>query len=443
MNSIRKNLLLLAASHFCGITVLFANTIISNVIGKEIVQSAEFENIFSPFPYGFMTVASALIIPPAGYLMNKYGTKNVFVSGTVIGFIGSLICIGSLFCRNVHALILFILGLTFQGCAYGVVNYYRHVAANMGVMEEGIKSWYVAIVISSGAVAGIVGPGIISASKPIFHDHAFLASNVCVAVIYIIHCILIYFTTFLVNLVKIPIVTPVVEPRSLLVIIKNPNYLYAFFNGVISHSLMILFMGITPHMLNELSVFYISLTIQLHAVCMFLPSFLTSKLISKFGSHILASVGYGLGIIGASLYLVRDGDVWHEFAAVIVALAIIGFGWNCTFVSSTTLLTASYKPNEKYKAQAFNDTWLFGVGGIFLLVSGILFKYGGWKLIIGICIGMYGIVAVLNLFVVCKRKRLYKIIEARTVFSINKLNGSVANVECISYQRSDVEKQLH
>ena len=47
---------------------------------------------------------------------------------------------------------------------------------------------------------------------------------------------------------------------------------------------------------------------------------------------------------------------WH----FRIALGLNGVGWNFLFVGATTLLTTTYRPAERGKAQAFNDFMVFG-----------------------------------------------------------------------------------
>jgi MFS family permease len=61
------------------------------------------------------------------------------------------------------------------------------------------------------------------------------------------------------------------------------------------------------------------------------------------------------------------------------ALFLLGIGWNFMFIGGTTLLTETYSPEEKAKAQGSNDFIVFAVQGITSLSSGILISRQGWE----------------------------------------------------------------
>jgi MFS family permease len=56
----------------------------------------------------------------------------------------------------------------------------------------------------------------------------------------------------------------------------------------------------------------------------------------------------------------------------------IGIGWNFLFVSGTTLLTETYRPEEKSKAQGFNDFLVFGAVAVFSFTAGYIQANFGW-----------------------------------------------------------------
>jgi MFS family permease len=71
----------------------------------------------------------------------------------------------------------------------------------------------------------------------------------------------------------------------------------------------------------------------------------------------------GLGMISRALL-----EYWGT-------LVLLGVGWNFLFVGATVLLTQSYRPPERFKAQAINDFTIFGTQALASLSSGaVLFR---------------------------------------------------------------------
>jgi MFS family permease len=65
---------------------------------------------------------------------------------------------------------------------------------------------------------------------------------------------------------------------------------------------------------------------------------------------------------------------WH----FRIALGLNGSGWNFLFVGATTLLTTTYRPAERGKAQAFNDFMVFGTTATASLMASVVLELKGW-----------------------------------------------------------------
>jgi MFS family permease len=60
------------------------------------------------------------------------------------------------------------------------------------------------------------------------------------------------------------------------------------------------------------------------------------------------------------------------------ALVLLGVGWNFLYTGGTTLLTETYRPEERAKAQGTNDQAIFVVMLISSLTSGVTVTGAGW-----------------------------------------------------------------
>src|SRR3989338_1684770 len=113
--------------------------------------------------------------------------------------------------------------------------------------------------------------------------------------------------------------------------------------------------------------------LQWHVIGMFAPSFFTGDLIKRFGVLNILIVGAALMFlcIGIALSGVTLMHFWW-------ALVLLGVGWNFLFIGGTTLLTETYRPEEKAKVQGTNDFVVLGVQGLTSLSSGVLISSEGW-----------------------------------------------------------------
>jgi len=116
--------------------------------------------------------------------------------------------------------------------------------------------------------------------------------------------------------------------------------------------------------------------IQWHIVAMFGPSFFTGKLIDRFGIYTVLMAGVVAGFICVLLNL--HGQTMAHFVA---ALVLLGLSWNFMFVGGTTLLTDTYEPAEKARAQGLNDFIVFSTVTMTALSAGALYHHFGWRVI--------------------------------------------------------------
>ena len=116
--------------------------------------------------------------------------------------------------------------------------------------------------------------------------------------------------------------------------------------------------------------------IQSHIIAMYLPSVLMGTLIGRFGVYRIMMVG--VVIMGTCIVVAawRQEPV-HYWSALVM----LGIGWNCLFTAGSTLITETYRPSERFKAQGFNDMVVFGVMAVVSLAAGVLLEYAGWALL--------------------------------------------------------------
>ena len=75
-----------------------------------------------------------------------------------------------------------------------------------------------------------------------------------------------------------------------------------------------------------------------------------------------------------------------SFLNYFISLIFLGIGWNFLFISGTSLLVTTYKPEEKFKAQGFNDLLVFSSMALASLLAGILISIASWKTVNLFCI---------------------------------------------------------
>lgn len=415
----------LAIAHFFGVTALFAHVAVTSVLMQNWIDEPN-----SGIPAGLGTLPLAVLIllsgasiAPLGLAMQRMGYRRIFYVATLLGAFSGGMCMLSVILHGrgtvspPAAVVLLALSIVPQGCAYGAVHFYRHVAAIVGRLSapsgasvQQVTSRAVAVVITSGALAGIAGPGIADLTVEMIPGYKFAGTYACLAAISLMHTAVLTLTDADAAFVPpAPVQSPteketllrivnspgfpdaaVPPPRSLFTIVTQRSYFVAMCTATTAHGMMLILMSITPLLLHgKVHFAYASLVIQIHVLCMYIPSFGTSKVIAALGATKVAVIGLVVSLAGAALMFVEPRDVWSYYAAVMCSLALIGLGWNFTYVSATTSVAGAYAANERFKAQSFNDVTVFTVGAILTLAAGPLLHYFGIRHLASGCIAVY------------------------------------------------------
>jgi hypothetical protein len=107
---------------------------------------------------------------------------------------------------------------------------------------------------------------------------------------------------------------------------------------------------------------------RLTRIAMYLPGFITARLIQRMGPHAIITAG-GLLTLCCVAGNLAFGSA---FSAFTVALMLLGVGWNFMFIGGTTRLTAAHDPHECVHGQATNDFIVFGTVACTALASGAI-----------------------------------------------------------------------
>jgi MFS family permease len=108
-------------------------------------------------------------------------------------------------------------------------------------------------------------------------------------------------------------------------------------------------------------------------VAMFAPSFVTGPLIRRVGAIpvMLAGAALNVAAIATALSGLAVANFWWS-------LVLLGVGWNFLYIGATTLLTETYRPEERAKAQGANEFAIFAMMTLSSFSSGMIVAGGGW-----------------------------------------------------------------
>ena len=306
---------------------------------------------------------------PASLLMGHLGRKAGFIIGSLFGIAGGLMAMWSILNEQFwgFALASFLIGI-FNG--FG--SYYRFAAVD--VADEVNRPRAISYVMAGGIVAAFIGPNLTNMSEGLFAGSQFAGGFAFMVLFYLMVMFILFF-------IEIPnsASSEINEPsRSLKEIAKQPTFIVAILCGMFGYAVMSYLMTATPlAMKHHAHVFDdTAFVIQWHLFAMFAPSFVTGTIIQRHGLLNVMVIGALLGVICVVINLVGH-TVWHFWTALVA----LGVSWNFLFIGATNLLTGTYRPVEKAKAQALNDFLVFTTVTIASLSAGFFQHKFGWEMV--------------------------------------------------------------
>jgi MFS family permease len=152
-------------------------------------------------------------------------------------------------------------------------------------------------------------------------------------------------------------------------------FIVATAGAALGYGVMNLLMAATPLAMQVCGFEFddAALVLEWHVIGMFAPGFFTGHLIKRFGVLTIMGVGVALNVLCVAIAL--SGVNLHQF---LIALFLLGVGWNFLFTGSTTLSLEAYTPEEKDRAQAAINFFVFATMALTSFASGALVTTRGW-----------------------------------------------------------------
>ena len=366
MSYFKRNIPLLALNQ----AVMMSGTTLIVTTSALVGVSLASNKSLATLPMAALFIATFLTSIPAALLMRRIGRKPAFMLAAVFGACGGII---STLAIVQEAFWWFLIGVVCVGVFNGFGNYYRFAAADAALPSQ--KSRAISYIMTGGIIAAIVGPNLAYYTRELVAGATFAGSYATLIGLYLLaFCSL--------GFLRLPETShgkqqADAEPeRSLAVIVRQQKFIVALICGMCGYALMTLLMSATPLAMHEHNHPFsaTSFVIQWHVLGMFAPSLITGRLIQRFGVLNIMLFGGGLALACIIINLIGT-SLWHFWSA----LMLLGVSWNFLFIGATTLLTETYRPEERAKTQAANDFVVFTTVALASLSAGALQHQLGWQ----------------------------------------------------------------
>lgn len=360
----KRNLWLLAVCQGLFLTNNVTFIAINGLVGLALAPRAWMATL----PVMGYVIGGALATGLVARTQQRFGRRHAFQIGLAVALGSALLCAQAAVWKDFWLLCL---ATVVAGYYNANASLYRFAAAELATPDGREKA--VSLVMAGGLLGAVAGPNLAAVTRDWF-PVPFAGAYLALAAVALLAMGLMHFIDF-----------PAPPPkstraggRSLAEIARQPVFIVAAMSGALGFGVMNLLMAATPIAMQICSLPFedIALVLEWHVIGMFAPGFFTGHLIRRFGA--LPVMGVGLALNLGCIAVALSGVDLHQF---LIALFMLGVGWNFLFTGSTTLSLAAYTAEEKDRAQGALNFCIFATLALSSLASGVLVTTQGWRLL--------------------------------------------------------------
>lgn len=325
---------------------------------------------YATIPYGLQFAAVMICTYPASVFMRRYGRRSGFMAGAIpliaSGIVGYYAVVHSNFAALAGAHFLL-------GVYVAFANFYRFAAVDN--IQAELKAKAISLVVSGGVLAAIIGPVLAIFLRDIsgFPEYA-----LCYGVFVVLGLLTIVLMLGWQNTGPAPgneitdTRAPAFSEKTKLTV---PIFI-AIFSAAGGYFVMNFLMIQASLVMKGMHVHFNSSSqaIQIHVLAMFVPSFFTGHLITRFGVKNILLLGFALLSACAVSALVLQG-----YSPMLLGLVLLGLGWNFTYVGGGALLAQQLTEASRHRWQGLNDVAIAVCATIGALSPAMLLSLAGWQ----------------------------------------------------------------
>ena len=324
------------------------------------------ESWMATLPVMGYVVGGALSTGLVAKSQQRFGRKGSFQLGLLVAFLSAALGAFAVLSQSFWMLVTATLVAGYYS-ANGQL--YRFAAAELCKPDYREKA--VSLVMAGGLIGAIIGPNLAIQTKSLL-GMPFAGAYVALMVVAAVSMVVM-------RKIEFP-PAPILKVddsggRPLAEIMRQPVFFIAALSAALGYGVMNLLMAATPLAMQVCGLPFedTAWVLQWHVIGMFAPGFVTGHLIKRFG--VLSVMGVGVLLNIGCIAVALSGVDLHQF---LIALFMLGVGWNFLFTGSTTLSMEAYTPQEKNRAQAAINFCVFGTMAFTSFASGALVTTQGW-----------------------------------------------------------------
>ncbi|MCX7815187.1 MAG: MFS transporter [Tepidimonas ignava] len=358
-----RNLWLLAAAQGLFLTNNVVFIAINGLVGLQLAPAGWMATL----PVMGYVVGGALSTGWVARAQARWGRQRAFQLGLLVALGSALLAAWAVW---LGSFALLVTATVVAGYYSANGQLYRFAAGELAAPSEREKA--VSLVLAGGLIGAIAGPNLANHTRDVL-GVPFLGAYLALAVVALVSMVIMAAIRFPAEPPRPA--GPRASGRNAWALLREPRFAVAALGAALGYGVMNLLMAATPLAMQTCGMPFsdAALVLEWHVIGMFAPGFVTGHLIKRWG--VLRVMGAGVALNAACIAIALSGQDLQQF---VVALFLLGVGWNFLFTGSTTLAMQAYRPEEKDRAQALINFGVFATMALTSFASGALVTTQGW-----------------------------------------------------------------
>ncbi len=390
----RRTLFIVVISQIFGGAGLAAGITVGALLAQQMLGTDSFAGV----PVALFTLGSAGAALVVGRLSQRFGRRVGLATGFFAGGIGAIGVVVSALTNNI---VLLFASLLIYGAGTATNLQARYAGTDLANSSQRATAISIAMVSTTfGAVAGpnlvdVMGRFAMSIGVPALAGPFILATAS-----YILAGLVLF--TFLrhdplivakaIAKVQKADKSNILDTNSKTPAINNRGIIVGATLMILTQVVMIAIMTMTPihmkhhgHNLSE-----VGMVIGIHVGAMYLPSLITGVLVDKVGRTTMA-IASGFTLLAAGILAAfAPAD---SMLVLMIALALLGLGWNFGLISGTALIVDSTHPSTRAKMQGTVDVLIALAGASGGALSGMVVAQSSYAML-SLCGGILSLLLI-------------------------------------------------
>ena len=371
----RRTVATLVAGVALGSTGHIAAVTVATIAAKELSDTAALAGL----PGATVVLGAAVGATSLAWIMARRGRRSGLTSGYVIGVLGAFLAAAAIIDRSLPLLLL---GTFFIGFGNASNQQSRYAAADL--FPPARRASAIGIVVWGATVGAVVGPNLVEVSGELAESAGLptLAGPYLVPVVFVGLAAVLLFAFLRPDPYELADASSIAHDglpsaAPLLEIVRRPAVAAAVVALVAGQFVMVLIMTMTPLHMTEHGhgLGSVGLVISAHTFGMFALSPLSGRLTDRYGCPRVIFAGTAILAISALLSAVAPPD---DERLLLVALFLLGWGWNLGFVAGSAMLSGGVSLTERTRIQGLSDAFIWSTAAVASLGSGVLVAAAGY-----------------------------------------------------------------